>query len=490
MNQIKQLAGQTAIYGLPSIVGRLLNYFLVPLYTYKLSTDAYGVVTEMYAYTAFLLVILMYGMETAFFRYSELEKDKNKVYSTGLISVLITSIIFILLASVFSQDVANLIKHPQNNEYIIWFGMILGFDAITSIPFAKLRAENKAKRFALIKSINISANIGFNLFFIVLCPLLLENNILTGFVNLVFDGEIDVKYIFISNLLASGIALVLLFPEIFDIKGKFDFQLWKKLLIYALPLMVLGMAGIVNETLDRVLLKYLLPENVAMSQLGIYGACYKVSIIMTIFIQAYRYAAEPFFFAQAKTKDAKEVYSHVMNFFVIIVSLIFLVTMMYMDDIVIHFIGPEFRVGMKVIPILLLANLFLGVFYNLSIWYKLTNKTMLGAYIAILGAIITIALNIYWIPRIGYLGSAWATLICYAGMMLISFVLGSKYYPVKYNYYKITGYIGLAVLLFLFTEYLDLKTVSLRLGIHSAIIVIYLVIVYVIEKPKFKKSVI
>ncbi|MBC8146711.1 MAG: polysaccharide biosynthesis C-terminal domain-containing protein [Bacteroidetes bacterium] len=488
MNQIKQLAGQTAIYGLPSIVGRLLNYFLVPLYTYKLSTDAYGVVTEMYAYTAFLLVILMYGMETAFFRYSELEKDKNKVYSTGLISVLMTSVIFILLASVFSQDVASLIKHPQNKEYIIWFGLILGFDAITSIPFAKLRAENKAKRFALIKSINISANIGFNLFFIVLCPLLLENEILVKYVNLVYDGEISVKYIFISNLIASSITIALLLPEIFSIERKFDRQLWKKLIVYALPLMVLGMAGNVNEMLDRLLLKYLLPENIALSQVGIYGACYKVSIIMTIFIQAYKYAAEPFFFAQAKSKNAKDVYAHVLNYFVIIVSLIFLVTMMYMDDIVIRFIGPEFRVGMKVIPILLLANLFLGIFYNLSIWYKLTNKTMLGAYIAILGAIVTIALNIYWIPRIGYIGSAWATLICYAAMMIISFVLGHKYYPVKYNYVKITGYIGLAVLLFLFTEYLDLKTVSLRLGIHSAIIIFYLVIVFIIEKPKFNKS--
>ena len=486
MNQIKQLAGQTAIYGLPSIIGRLLNYFLVPLYTYKLTTDAYGVVTEMYAYTAFMLVILMYGMETAFFRYSELEKDKSKVYSTGLISILFTSGIFIIITSIFSQDVANLIMHPENKEYIVWFGLIISFDAITSVPFAKLRAEYKAKRFAFIKMVNISANIGFNLFFLFLCPLMLENNILTDFVDLVYDGEIDVKYIFISNLIASTITVVLLLPEIFSIKAKFDFILWKKLVIYALPLMVLGMAGIVNETLDRILLKYLLPENVAMSQLGIYGACYKVSILMTIFIQAYRYAAEPFFFAQAKSKDAREVYAEVMTYFVIIVSLIFLGTMMYMDDIIIHFIGPEFREGMFVIPILLLANLFLGIFYNLSIWYKLTNKTMIGAYIAIFGAIITIALNIYWIPRIGYIGSAWATLICYAAMMLISFILGQKYYSVKYNYAKIIGYLGLAVLLFLFSKYLNIETVSIRLSVHTIFIITYLLVVYMIEKSKFK----
>jgi len=487
LNQIKKLAGQTALYGLPSIIGRSLNYFLVPLYTYKLSTGAYGVVTEMYAYVAFLLVILMYGMETAFFRYSELEENKNKVYSTSLISILFTSVVFIFLISIFSQDLANLIKHPNNNEYIIWFGLILGLDAISSIPFAKLRIENKVKKFVTIKLVNISANIGFNLFFILLCPWLLKNDIMPDFVNLVFDGEIGVKYIFISNLLASSITVVLLFPEIFQIKEKIDFRLLKKLLIYALPLMVLGMAGIVNETLDRVLLKYLLPENIALSQLGIYGACYKVSILITIFIQAYRYAAEPFFFKQAKSKDAKQIYADVMNYFVIIVSFIFLGTLLYLDDIIIYFIGPDFREGANVIPILLLANLFLGIFYNLSIWYKLTNKTLLGAYIAIIGAVITIALNIYWIPRIGYIGSAWATLICYAAMMLISFILGHKYYPVKYNFKKIIGYLGLAILLYVFSKFLNFSTPALRLSVHTAIIFFYLIIVYFIEKPDFKK---
>lgn len=482
------MAGQTAVYGISSIVGRILNYLLVPLYTYTLATGAYGVVTEMYAYVALLVVILTYGMETAFFRYSEIEKDKKAVFSTTMISLLITSSFFVMTTSIFSHEIAGFINYPNHNEYIIWFGLIIALDAISCIPLAFLRAQNKAKRFVFIKIINISINLGLNIFFILLCPFLLKHNIFSPIVELVFDGEISVKYIFISNLIASAAQVILLFPEIFGVKYKFDKALWKRMMIYALPLLIFGLAGTINEALDRILLKYLLPEN-AMSQLGIYGAVYKISIIMTIFIQAFRYAAEPFFFAQAANKDAKKLYADVMNWFVIAASIIFLGTMLYLEDVIIFYIGSNFREGAYVIPILLMANLFLGIYYNLSIWYKLTDKTMWGAYISIFGAIITIALNIYWIPRIGYLGSAWATFICYGSMMLVSYFMGQKHYNVDYNLKKVFGYIGFSVVLYLISTLLPFNTALYRVPANSLLFIIFLASIFYFEKKNFKKDI-
>ncbi|MDO9511686.1 MAG: polysaccharide biosynthesis C-terminal domain-containing protein [Bacteroidales bacterium] len=486
MASLKQLAGQTVIYGLSSIVGRLLNYLLVPLYTYKLATEAYGTVTEMYSYVAFLVVILMYGMETAFFRYNETETDKIKVYSTTLLSILATSAGFLLLVGFFAQDIANILLYPQHKEYILWFGLIIAFDAISAIPLALLRAQNKARRFVIVRLLFIGVNLGLNIFFIVLCPYFHENQMFASFTSLVYDGEISIKYIFISNLLASAIQLLILTPEFMKVTRRFDIVLWKKMMIYALPLLVFGLAGIVNETLDRILIKYLMPQDIAMSQLGIYGAVYKISILMTIFIQAFRYAAEPFFFAQAAQNDAKKQYAEVMNWFVIACSLIFLGTMLYLQDVIIFFIGPGFREGMPVISVLLLANLFLGIYYNLSIWYKLTNKTIWGAYISIFGAMVTIILNILWIPVFGYVGSAWATLICYFSMMLVSYLIGQKYYPVHYDLKRITGYIALAIILVSISAFVSIESLVFRLIFNTILLLAFISIVLSIEKNKIK----
>jgi len=490
LNPLKKLAGQTIIYGLPSIIGRTLGYLLVPIYTRVFDQGEYGTVTLFYSFVAVIFIILTYGMETAFFRFSELEKNKKNVFNTVFISLLITTSVFLVFTIIYSQDIANLIKYPGQKNYVLWFLIILSLDALACIPFAKLRSQNKAKRFATIKIINIITNICLNLFFILLCPYILINyhsGIIYDFVNTVFDTNLNlIAYVFISNLLASGLTLILLLPDILELKFCFNFSLWKRLVYYAFPLLFAGLAGIINETCGRILIRYLLPEGIAEQQLGIYAACFKIAIFMSLFIQAFRYAAEPFFFSYAKEKDSKKIYADLMTYFVIVASFIFLAIMMYID-IVIHFIGKEFREGASVIPILLLAYIFLGIFYNLSIWYKLTNKTKFGAFLAIFGALVTISMNFYAIPRLGYIGSAWATLLCYGLMMILSFLLSKKYYTVKYDLKKITGYIGLSVVLFIISKFLNIELLTLKLIINTIFILVFLSVVYFIEKPGLKK---
>lgn len=488
MSPLKKLASQTAIYGLPTIVGRLLNYLLTPLFTYNFSTEEFGVVTSAYAYVSFLLVFLTYGMETALFKFSQSENDKQKVYTTALISVFTTSVLFIILASAFSNSISESIKFTGHPEYVIWFAIIIATDALTSIPFAKLREQGKAKRFAFVKVINIVTYIGLNVFFILFCKPVYEaeESAYKGFVEAVYNPEIGVGYIFISNLIATLVTLLLLSPEIFRMRYVFDSPLWKRMMIYALPLLIAGMAGMINETLDRVLLTYLLPEEVAMSQTGIYGACYKVSIIMTIFIQTFRFAAEPFFFSQSKQKDSKETNAVIMKYFVIICSIIFLGTMTNISWIQ-YFVGEDFREGMRVVPILLLANLFLGVFINQSIWYKLTGQTGYGALLTIFGAIITITLNFYWIPRIGYMGSAWATLICYASMMVVSYFLGNKHYPVNYDLKRIFAYLGLSLTLYFIGVLIKTDSSAINLVLNNLLLLGFVLFVWKMEKTNFRK---
>jgi len=436
LNPIKKLAGQTAIYGLPTILGRLLNYLLVPLYTRVFIPAEYGIVTELYAYVAFLFVILTYGLETAFFRFASQAEFRRKVFGTSLLSLIATSIIFLIIVYGSAPFLSIQLGYTGHPEYVKWFALILAMDAISTIPYANLRLENKPIRFAFVKVSNIVINIGFNLFFILLCPYIMRqfpDSTVSGLIGHIYNPETGVGYIFISNLIASLVTFVMLFPEV-RIKGlSIDRNLLKQMLRYSWPLLIFGLAGIVNETFDRVILKHLLPDKAgAMTQLGIYGACYKVSILMTLFIQTYRYAAEPFFFDQAGKSDARETYATMMHYFILICLFIFLGIMLYID-LVMVFVGKDFREGVGVVPILLLANLFLGVFYNLSVWFKLTDRTKTGAAISLTGAAITLILNFILIPVMGYMGAAWATLICYASMMVISYLAGQKHYPVNYN---------------------------------------------------------
>jgi O-antigen/teichoic acid export membrane protein len=495
MTAIKRLAGQTAIYGIPSVLGRILTYLLVPLYTTVFQPGEYGTVNVFYAYASFLMVVLTYGMETTFFRFNEQENDKSAVFSTGLISLFITSVLFLGFVLIFSKDIAGWIDYSSHPEYVRWVACIIVFDSMSAIPFTRLRALNRPIRFAWVKMTNIAVNISLNLFFLVLCPFVLKNypegfsgQLISSF----YKQNWGIEYVFLSNLAASCITLIMLAPQIKNVSLKLKPDLWKKMLIYTFPLLFAGMAGIVNETFDRLLLRYLLPKDIATFEVGVYTACYKISILMTIFIQAYRYAAEPFFFAQAKEKDAKEVYARIMDYFIIIVSLIFLVTMVYLNDFILPLLvrNELYWEGQGVIPVLMMANLFLGVYFNLSIWYKLTGKTSWGAWLSLIGAIITLVLNFWWIPLssshliYGYYGSAWATFICYASMMILSYLIGQKYFPVKYNIGKFMGYLALSFLLYLISKIIKPEIALISIGFHTFLILVFLGVVYMIEKPK------
>jgi O-antigen/teichoic acid export membrane protein len=331
-------------------------------------------------------------------------------------------------------------------------------------------------------------NIGLNLFFILFCKHIYDaqESVFKPFVNLVYSPNIGIGYIFISNLLASLITLLLLSPQILRVKYVFDSPLWKKMMRYALPLLVAGLAGMVNETLDRILLTHLLPEKDAMVQTGIYGACYKVSIIMTIFIQTFRFAAEPFFFSHAKEKNSKQTYADVMKFFVIICAVIFLGTMLNISWIQYFAGNKEFRSGIAVVPILLLANMCLGIFFNQSIWYKLTGQTHFGALLTIFGAVITIVLNFYWIPRIGYIGSAWATLICYASMMVASYFLGNKHYPVNYDLKRILGYLALSLTLYVISTFVHTGSIIINLIINNSMLILFILVAWKMERNSLR----
>jgi O-antigen/teichoic acid export membrane protein len=481
VNPLKKLLGQTAIYGLSSIVGRLLNYLLVPLYTRYFTTSEYGDVTLLYAYAAFLLIILSYGIETAFFRFSQREPNKRVVYSTALISLLISSSLFVGFIYFNAQSIANTLSFGQHPEYIQYFAFIIGLDTLSSISFAKLRELNQATRFALIRLLNIFINIGLNLFFIIYCPFAIKNNLPTAeFIQSIYSPSIGIGYIFIANLVSSVVTILMLVPEMSKSLWRFDKALWRKMMVYALPLMVAGLAGITNETIDRILLQYLLPADISASEIGLYSAFYKLSIIMTLFVQTFRFAAEPFFFSQERERNAKQVYAQVMKYFSIVTAFIFLSVMIYYD-LVKQFIGTSFHDerGATIVPILLLANLFLGLYYNLSVWYKLTEKTSYGAYMSLFGAAITIVLNLVLIPYFGFVGSAWATLCCYFLMALCSYFLGQKYYPIPYPLARIAMYFGLVLGFYFLSAYL-----SLGMAINTFFLIVYIVVVYVLEKPK------
>jgi O-antigen/teichoic acid export membrane protein len=493
MSTIRKLASQTAIYGLSSIIGRFLNYLLVPLHTIYsgFTTDQYGVISEMYAYVAFLVVLLTYGMETAFFRFnSNPDLEKKRVYSTALWTLFISTGLFIVLCWIFQQAVADWLHYPNNAEYVTWFAIIVGLDAISSIPLAKLRSDNKPMIFAFINLSSVAVNIFLNLFFLLYCKSKFDAGEHNWLVDTFYNDEIGVGYVFISNLVASIAKFVMLFPWMLSALVKPSLTILEKMLLYGLPLLIAGLAGIVNETIDRIMLKRMLSpeygETYALSEVGIYSAVYKISIIITLFIQAFRFAAEPFFFAQAAKSESKEIYAKVMNYFVIVCAVIFLGVMLFLD-IAKYFIGEEYWVGLHIVPILLFANIFLGIYYNQSVWYKLTGHTMFGAYIAIFGAIITITLNLILIPLISYEGSAWTTLICYFSMAVASYILGQKYFPVPYNLFKMFFYIGTAFGFYYASTYISHETTSWYF-VNTLLLSLYLGMVWLIEKPKKNPS--
>ncbi len=448
MNPLRQLASQTAVYGLSSIVGRLLNYLLVPLHTRVFAPEAFGVVTEMYSYVAFLLVVLTYGFETAFFRFARDKEQEPAVYSTALVSLAGSSALFVGVIWLFASPLAAVMGYSGYEHYLLWFALILALDAITAIPFARLRLQQKPLRFAAFRLINIGINIALNLFWLLVCPMLAQENT-PVWLELVYDPSVGVGYVFLANLIASVVSFLLLLPDMLRHEWKLSKALWLSMLAYGLPLLVGGLAGITNEMFSRVSMKYQLEGDDALYQLGIFGACYKVSVLMTLFVQTFRFAAEPFFFSRAADKNAPGLYATVMHWFIIACSAIYLGVMLCMEYIA-HFVGEEYREGLGIVPVLLMANLLLGVYYNLSIWYKLNDRTGLGAWMAVGGALLTIALNFLWIPQYGYVGAAWATLVVYLSMVVVSYFLGARFYPIPYKLFKCLGYplaaVGLALL--------------------------------------------
>ncbi|MCK5067669.1 MAG: oligosaccharide flippase family protein [Bacteroidales bacterium] len=441
-NPIKQLFGQTAVYGLGIVLPRLLNYLLLtPFYTRVFEKASYGVITELYAYVVFLLVILTYGMETGYFRFASNSEKKEKVYSTVLGSLFATSLLFIIAMQVWSGPVSNAIGYDRHPEYIKWLAFIVGIDAFTSIPFARIRLLNRPVKYALIRLVEVSVNIGLNLFFLFYCPRHTDSEL----VSVIYNESIGVGYVLISNLIASSLKLLLLLPEIAAaFRSTFDRSMLKEVLRYSYPLLIAGLAGTVNEALDRILLKHLIsPEQNPMEQLGIYGANYKLAVLMTLFVQMFRYAAEPFFFSKSEDKNARKLYADVMTFFVVAGLFIFLLVTLYLDYFIL-FIGSGFREGVHIVPVVLAANLVMGIFFNLSIWYKISNKTHFGAIFVLVGAAITIVVNLLFIPRYGYVASAWAHLLCYSTMVALSYAWSKKHFPIPYRTGRIVAYIALA----------------------------------------------
>lgn len=444
MSIVKKLAGDTAIYGIPSIIGRSINFLLIFFFAKYFTPEFLAPHVEFYAYAAFIFVVLPHGMETAFFNFSRKKEVYKDVFATGLLSVFIGVVIFVTATLATQQQVAEFVGHPNQTRFVLWFVLIMFFDVLKSLPYAMLRYLNLAKKFAGIKSIGILLNVILNVFFIVFYP--------------DFSGvERSVEYIFIVNLVASGAEFLLLAPLVYKHIGTPNLTLWKSMFKYAWPLVILGFAGMINETFDRIALRKLLPAERVDYEIGVYGVFYKLSMLMTIFIQSFRYAAEPLFFSQADKADAKKSYVQIMNWFVYACGAIFLLISLFKTEIAELFIRNaayhEHPDALIIVPILLLANLFLGIFFNLSIWYKLNNKTRLGALVSTLGAISTVVLLYTYVPVYGFKAAAIVTLIAYVIMTALSYFLGQKYYRVDYDVKVVLSLILLSIALYVVSEY-------------------------------------
>ena len=428
MSEMKSLAKDTAIYGLSSIIGKFLNYLLVPLYTYVLArTDDYGIVTNLYAWTALLLVILTYGMETGFFRFANREDyNAQSVYKTAFLTLLSTSTLFAVLVVLFQQPIANFMGYANHSEFIAMMSVTVALDAFACIPFAYLRYQKRPLVFAALKLLFVVLNIGFNILFLVIL------------------GKNDVFYVFLSNILATIIQTLCLLPFTIPKGGHYDGQVLKDMLRYSLPLLVLGVAGIMNQTLDRILFPYLYTGADAQAQLGIYGACFKVAMVMMMFTQAFRYAYEPFVFAKHKDRQSVEAYADAMKYYIIFSYLILLGVIFYLD-IFRYIVSSAYWEGLKIVPVVLWTYVFQGIYFNLSFWYKLTDETKWGAYFSLIGLGITLIIQIIGVPLIGYWASCGSSLVCYFVIMLLSYFIGQKKAPIPYDLKNIGGYTALTV---------------------------------------------
>ena len=439
---IKYLFKDTAIYGLSSIVGRFLKWCLVPMYTYCFTEAQYGVVTDLYAYAAIALIILTYGMETGFFRFANHERlaKTGQVYTTALSSLGVSSMIFIIIGCLLSPEITRWLEYADNPAYIWTMVVAVGVDAYTSLPFAYLRYKKRPIRFATLKLLNIAVNIGLNLFFILLCPVIWRTS--PEWIAWFYRPDFGIGYIFLANMISSLVVLMLVIPEIFAETYSFSGKLLREMLRYSYPLVILGIAGVMNQTIDKILYPMLAPDKaLAMDGLGVYAANYKVAVVMVMFIQAFRFAYEPFIFAQNKEKgeDKTRAYSEAMKWFVIFGLFIFL-GVMYFLPVIKYFISPKYFSGLRVVPIIMLGEFFFGIFFNLSLWYKLTDKTIWGTWFSLAGLAVTLILNFAFVPVYGYIACAWAAFCSYGFMMVASYIVGKKMYPIDYGIKRLALY--------------------------------------------------
>nr|WP_321221242.1 oligosaccharide flippase family protein [uncultured Psychroserpens sp.] len=482
MSALKSLFKQTFIYGLATVLPRMLSFLLVPLYTTDgvLSSVAeYGKVSVIFSYFVLFNVILAYGMETAFFRFFNKEDDKDSVIGTSAISLIVSSIGFFVLALILQNQIAALIQiDVKYINLVIW---ILLLDALVIIPFAWLRATAQPMRYAIIKILNVAINLGLNLFFLLALKDLASKE---GIFETIYKPNFEISYIFIANLVASAVTLILVISFYTKIKYKFDSKLWKTMFRYAFPVLIAGVAFSINETFDRILLDRLLPPDIAETEIGMYSACYKIALFMTLFATAYRLGIEPFFFSHAKTDNPQKNYARILEFFVAFGSIIMLGVVVFADILKPYIVrSEEYWEAMWVVPIILLANFCLGIYHNLSVWYKITDRTKFGAYISIVGAIITLTINIIFIKTYSYKASAIATLVAYTIMMLLSYYFGRKYYPIPYNLKKIGIYLILSISLSILSFYYFRG--DYLIGI--SMLIVFLGIVFYSEKNELKQ---
>ncbi|RHL12523.1 MULTISPECIES: lipopolysaccharide biosynthesis protein [Bacteroides] len=465
MAGLKSLAKETAIYGVSSIVGRFLNYLLVPVYTIALpaSSGGYGVVTNIYAWVALMLVLLTCGMETGFFRFANKgQDDPMRVYSTTLLSVSIGSVIFVVLGLLFLEPIAGWLEYGEHPWYIGMMMIVVAMDAIQSIPFAYLRYKKRPIKFAALKLLFIFLNIALNLFYYV-----------------VLKGN-DVGYAFLFNLICTSVVMLCMIPELRGFTYILDRELLKRMLRYSLPLVILGVAGILNQVADKIIFPFVYPDEAeATVQLGIYGAASKIAMIMAMFTQAFRFAYEPFVFGKSKEKDSREMYAQAMKFFIIFTLLAFLAVMFYLD-ILRHIIGRDYWDGLRVVPIVMAAEIFMGIYFNLSFWYKLIDETRWGAYFSLTGCTILILMNVFLIPKYGYIACAWAGFTGYGVAMLLSYFVGQKKYPIQYDLKAIGMYVLLAAVLYLAAEYVPIDNIYLRMAYRTVLLILF--IAYVVKR--------
>ena len=486
MAGLKKLAQETAIYGVSSIFGRFLNWCLFPLYSYVLvDSSDYGIVTNLYAWTALVVIILTYGMETGYFRFinkqPKHEQTDNKVYSTTLTSVGATSLLFSIICIVFGPQIAASLGYASHPEFIQMLGVVVSMDAFDSIPFSYLRYKNKPIVFASLKLVMIFVNIIFNIFFLVICPKLAVSN--PELIDWFYVPNYGVGYIFVANLISTTAVTLALMPYVFVGKWNFDKTLLRSMLKYSLPLLLLGVAGIMNQTIDKIIFPMVYPNPAeAMRELGIYGACFKVAMVMMMFTYAFRFAYEPFIFAKNSDADSKATYSNAMKYFVITTLFIFLIIIAYIDIFKL-LLGPQYREGIRIIPIVLMAYFLQGVMYNLSLWYKLVDKTMFGAWFSLIGFIVTLVINIVFIPIYSYMASAWAALVSAVVMVVLSYVFGQKYYPIHYKLKTLGLYFGLTMLLLAAMYLVSFEWPVVNILYRTILVAIYVAIVAWRELP-------